>query len=184
MLPLAIRQMTRLTELNVSDNRLLVLPPAVAEMYELRELKLDHNKLRSVPPTIKVLAAERERTQCGEIERMDADFGSTTLQNLTNLTKLSLIDNLIEVLPDDVGEMMWLEELSVIGNNLKLVPWPYGKMKALEKLEVYDVASAAAAASASASLPVPDSAPVVIRWTTTPSYEFLRPPLFSRVPLP
>ncbi len=32
-------------ELNLADNRILVIPPAIGEMWQLQELKLDHNKV-------------------------------------------------------------------------------------------------------------------------------------------
>ncbi len=48
----------------------------------LKELNLDHNKIRALPPEIKLL---------------------------TNLTKLSAVDNLLTDLPEEIGDMHWLE---------------------------------------------------------------------------
>ena len=35
----------QVVELNLADNRILVIPPAIGEMWQLQELKLDHNKV-------------------------------------------------------------------------------------------------------------------------------------------
>ena len=43
---LLVLQFPQVVELNLADNRILVIPPAIGEMWQLQELKLDHNKVR------------------------------------------------------------------------------------------------------------------------------------------
>ena len=38
-------RLMQVVELNLADNRILVIPPAIGEMWQLQELKLDHNKV-------------------------------------------------------------------------------------------------------------------------------------------
>lgn len=148
-----ISQLSDLTRLALSDNRIEELTPAIGSLKSLTWLDLTRNRLRSLP---KEIAKLRNLTGLGlsenEFEEIPAGiyrlfclkkFGcfanrltiiSPQIKNLINLIKMDLSNNDISELPDEICELKCLSWLNLSNNRLKKLPSKLHKLINLEEL--------------------------------------------------
>ncbi|MBS3903918.1 MAG: hypothetical protein KGZ39_01160 [Simkania sp.] len=94
-------ELTQLTDLDVSGNRLEELPEEIVELSRLTTLKAYSNQLRSLPKDI------------GKLQKLDAlDISENNLLELpvgigelVNLTSLDLSENPLQGLPTTIGDL-------------------------------------------------------------------------------
>ncbi|XP_077237038.1 plant intracellular Ras-group-related LRR protein 5-like [Tasmannia lanceolata] len=132
-LPSTINSLKCLTKLDVHSNQLINLPDSFAELYTLVDLDLHGNQLRSLPTTFGNLT-----------NLVNLDLSSNqlsilpeTLGNLTSLKRLNVETNEIEELPHTIGSCSLLTELILDFNQLKALPEAIGKLECLEILTMH-----------------------------------------------
>ena len=87
--------LTKLIDLDLSENCLVELPASIAHLSQLETLTLDCNQLDLLP---------------------------NALCHLTRLRMLSLLDNGLKQLPEQIGQLSELEVLMVESNELTTLP--------------------------------------------------------------
>ncbi len=108
-LPPEIGKLTRLKELNLTNNSLASLPEELFLLHNLESLCLNNNKITSIP---------------------------TGIKNLRKLKKLYLRSNLIETIPIEVTELADLNLLDIGHNKLSLLPPEIDKLSNLKYLNL------------------------------------------------
>ncbi|GLJ40867.1 hypothetical protein SUGI_0845420 [Cryptomeria japonica] len=155
-LPDSIGKLTSLVQLNLSENRIVILPSAIGGLTRLTKLDLHSNQLHSLPDSIGELSSLTELDLRGNrLTKLPATIGNiSTLVNLdvssnhlsslpesigqlTNLKILSIGNNEIEELPYTIGQCTALVELRADFNNLKALPEAVGKLVSLEVLTLH-----------------------------------------------
>lgn len=92
--PLAICNISTLTELYMSGNNLRAVPAAVGEMHNLKTLLLDGNRLQSLPPELSSL---QQLNYLGLLFNEFVDIPAV-LQNLISVEKLCMAGNCLDTL--------------------------------------------------------------------------------------
>jgi GTPase SAR1 family protein len=110
-MPGEVAQLTSLTVLDLSANRLRALPPEIAQLTSLRTLTLAGNQLSLLPPEI---------------------------SQLTNLTALDLSGNELATLPSEIGRLRNLQRLWLNGNRLTGLPPEISQLPRLQELRLAD----------------------------------------------
>ncbi|CAN1200043.1 Plant intracellular Ras-group-related LRR protein 5 [Linum perenne] len=132
-LPLAISNLKAVTKLDLHSNQLVNLPDSFGELTSLTDLDLHANNLRSLPASI------------GNLKNMvNLDLSSNhftclpdTVGDLTKLKTLNAETNELEELPYTIGNCCSLTELRLDFNNLKGLPEAVGKLECLEILTLH-----------------------------------------------
>ncbi|KAL7097177.1 hypothetical protein ACP275_10G127100 [Erythranthe tilingii] len=114
-LPLSLGKLTTLSELYLSENRIMALPPSIGSLITLTKLDIRSNQIINLPPSF------------GELQNLtDLDLSANLLKslpesfaNLTNLINLDLSTNRFSKLPGAVGYLISLQRLNVETNNLE-----------------------------------------------------------------
>jgi Leucine-rich repeat (LRR) protein len=106
-------KMKKLTSLNLSNNKLVVVPESIGALKKLEMLSFGHNKLTSLPAAI---------------------------GNLKKLRHLYIDNNRLVALPKEIGNLKSLEML-VMDNNptLTKLPKEFAKLKKLTNLRLHNV---------------------------------------------
>ncbi|XP_077332376.1 malignant fibrous histiocytoma-amplified sequence 1 [Lithobates pipiens] len=112
--PSAVYELGRLTELDMSHNRLGCLTEAVGLLSQLKKLCLSHNKLQTLPRQIGSLM---------HLEELDVSFNRIsqlpdTMQGLPRLRVLDLDHNDLCSFPQQLLHLPALEELDFSGNKM------------------------------------------------------------------
>nr|MDZ8043657.1 COR domain-containing protein [Nostoc sp. DedQUE02] len=114
----AIANLTNLTELVLSDNRITQIPEEIANLTNLTHLYLSHNKITQIPEAI---------TKLTNLTELDLSYNQITqipeaIANLTNLTQLYLNSNQIIQIPEGIESLPKLEKLDLRRNPLPISP--------------------------------------------------------------
>ncbi|GLT34710.1 hypothetical protein SLA2020_092110 [Shorea laevis] len=132
-LPGSIGDLKALTKLNLHSNQLFNLPDSFGELVNLMELDLHANLLRSLPASF-----------CNLTNLLNLDLSSNqftqlpeTIGNLTSLRILIAETNDLEELPYRIGNCSSLVELRLDFNQLKALPEAIGKLGCLEILTAH-----------------------------------------------
>ncbi len=104
-----IGQLTKLTILHLTCNRLQVLPMSLFKLRNLTVLNLTFNRITFIPPEI---------------------------EQLSNLKELHLSYNELKTIPPEVGNLEYLRDLSINNNYIEIVPKEIGKLKKLRILKL------------------------------------------------
>ncbi len=116
-LPEEIGFLSNLTSLNVGENQLEELPPSFENLTNLIELNIYGNKFNTLPKHIYQM--KKLRSICISKNQL-SDISQ--LVTLTELTTLSLGDNLVETVPEDIGKLTKLTHLCLSNNKIKKLP--------------------------------------------------------------
>ncbi|KAG0456981.1 hypothetical protein HPP92_021817 [Vanilla planifolia] len=132
-LPATIGDLRYLNKLDIHSNQLINLPDSIGELSNLIDLDLHGNRLQSLPASIGNLK---------NLENLDLSSNQLsilpeTLGNLANLRRLILETNEIEELPFTIGLCTCLTELRLDFNQLKALPEAIGKLENLEILTLH-----------------------------------------------
>ncbi|RDX89220.1 Plant intracellular Ras-group-related LRR protein 5 [Mucuna pruriens] len=132
-LPTTIGGLKALTKLDLHSNQLINLPHSFGELINLIDLDLHANRLRSLPATF------------GNLRNLiDLDLSSNgftdlpeIIGNLNSLKRLIVETNELEELPHTIGNCSSLSVLKLDFNQLKALPEAIGKLEWLEILTLH-----------------------------------------------
>ncbi|TYH81548.1 hypothetical protein ES332_D03G208600v1 [Gossypium tomentosum] len=126
-LPVSIGKLNSVTELDLSENRIMALPPSIDGLQALTKLDLHSNQLINLPDGIGELVNLLELDlHANRLSSLPASFG-----NLKNLMNLDLSSNNFTHLPDTIGNLTSLKRLIVETNELEELPYTIGNCSSL-----------------------------------------------------
>ncbi|MFQ6657106.1 hypothetical protein Gotur_026917 [Gossypium turneri] len=126
-LPVSIGKLNSVTELDLSENRIMALPPSIDGLQALTKLDLHSNQLINLPDGIGELVNLLELDlHANRLRSLPASFG-----NLKNLMNLDLSSNNFTHLPDTIGNLTSLKRLIVETNELEELPYTIGNCSSL-----------------------------------------------------
>lgn len=120
-LPIEMTQLSKLRTFNVNNNNIKNLSQFMVKLFKnsrrLRYLRINDNKLSNLPDTICGLTClQHLEAQNNELVSLPKNFGE-----LKHIVKLFLNDNKITKMPD-VLKMPFLEELTICDNKINHIP--------------------------------------------------------------
>ncbi|XP_042494943.1 plant intracellular Ras-group-related LRR protein 5-like [Macadamia integrifolia] len=131
-LPVSIGKLLVITELNLSENRIMALPSSFGGLKALTKLDIHSNQLINLPESFGELVNLTELDLHGNrLRSLPASFG-----NLTNLIVLDLSSNNLTVLPPTLGNLTHLKRLNVETNELEELPYTIGSCSSLVELRL------------------------------------------------
>jgi len=128
-IPKEIGNLSNLTELYLSYNKIKELPKEIGNLRNLTNLNLGWNQIKELPKEIGNLTELDLRHN--QIQEIPKEIG-----NLSNLTKLSLYNNQIKELPKEIGNLSNLTKLYLWSNQIKELPKEIGNLSNLTKLNL------------------------------------------------
>ncbi|KAF8032650.1 hypothetical protein BT93_D1541 [Corymbia citriodora subsp. variegata] len=132
-LPSSIGDLRALTKLSIQSNQLINLPESFCELINLQDLDLQANRLRTLPPSFGNLSSlVNLNLSSNELTRLPDSLG-----NLDSLQILNVETNELEELPYTIGSCLSLVELRLDFNQLRALPEAAGKIKSLEVLTLH-----------------------------------------------
>ena len=123
--------LSSLTELDFSLNRINVLPEYLFKLKALKTLNCSRNGIASLPGKIKLLTA-LENLDCSSNKLDSLPFRG---ESMNNLKKLNCSMNLLRNLPKDVKKLVNLEVLDCSHNRITTLPKTLGKLLRLKELD-------------------------------------------------
>ncbi|KAL8268481.1 hypothetical protein R6Q59_002279 [Mikania micrantha] len=135
-LPSSIGNLHNLVSLNIHGyRRLKILPSSICSLQHLRTLELQHTSIKELPYFIGQLECLKKLDLSGShLERLPGSI--CKLKHLKNLILYQC--ELLEMLPDDVGQLESLEELNLAYcSRLRDIPSNICKLKLLKDLKLY-----------------------------------------------
>ncbi|KAG8372636.1 hypothetical protein BUALT_Bualt12G0087300 [Buddleja alternifolia] len=155
-LPLSLGKLSTLTELYLSENRLMALPTFIANLNNLTKLEIRGNQLINLPSSFGELYNLTNLDLSGNmLKSLPDSFGKlknlinldlstnrfltlpSTIGSLISLQRLNLEYNDLEELPHTIGSCTSLQELRLDFNNLRALPEAIGKLEYLEVLTLH-----------------------------------------------
>ncbi|GMH92770.1 hypothetical protein TL16_g12446 [Triparma laevis f. inornata] len=150
--PLPLYDMTHLTSIDLSENRLTELPPEIGQLVNLKELNLSFNVLKSLPEEIGQ-EVERDRVsgsvfisqfaQGGllQLEKLNISNNKVvhiphTFARLENLNEFEFDNNLIEGLSPGFSRWRMVTSFSPHQNRISTVPHELCSIVSLTELNV------------------------------------------------
>ncbi|XVE65273.1 hypothetical protein DITRI_Ditri07aG0167800 [Diplodiscus trichospermus] len=131
-LPVSIGKLKYVTELDLSENRIMALPPTIGGLKALRKLDLHSNQLINLPDSVGELINLMELDlHSNRLRSLPASFG-----NLTSLMNLDLSSNEFTHLPETIGNLTSLKRLNVETNELEELPHTIGNCSSLLELRL------------------------------------------------
>ncbi|KAI3443971.1 hypothetical protein Pfo_000636 [Paulownia fortunei] len=131
-LPLSLGKLSTISELYLSENRIMALPNSIGSLKTLMKLDVHANQLINLPNSF------------GELQNLtDLDLSANLLKslpdsfgNLKNLINLDLSSNRFSNLPSTVGNLCSLQRLNVETNDLEELPHTIGLCSSLLELRL------------------------------------------------
>ncbi|KAK1261818.1 hypothetical protein QJS04_geneDACA008791 [Acorus gramineus] len=131
-LPLSLGKLSAITELNLSENRIMALPSTINGLRSLTKLDIHSNQLINLPDSFGELSYLIDLDLRGNrLKTLPSSFG-----NLTSLAKLDLSSNRFSMLPDSLGKLTNLKYLNVETNELEEIPHSIGSCRSLMELRL------------------------------------------------
>ncbi|XP_057419769.1 plant intracellular Ras-group-related LRR protein 5-like [Lotus japonicus] len=131
-LPVSIGKLSDVTEVNLSENRLMALPATIGGLKALTKLDLHSNQLINLPQSFGELINLVELDlHANRLKSLPTTFG-----NLTNLTDLDLSSNAFTQLPETIGSLSSLKRFIVETNELEELPYTIGNCSSLSVLKL------------------------------------------------
>ncbi|KAI3804531.1 hypothetical protein L1987_26144 [Smallanthus sonchifolius] len=131
-LPVTIGKLSNITELNLSDNRIMALPSSITNLTPLTKLDVHSNQLTNLPDSFGQL-----------VNLLDLDLHANRLKSLpesfahlSNLANLDLSSNHFTHLPDFIGNLTSMQILIVETNDLEELPYTIGSCSSLVALKI------------------------------------------------
>lgn len=132
-LPHELGYMNALVRLSFGSNQVMSLPPTFAHLTNLTKLHADFNKIGAFPQHLPKSLTSIDLSNnliCGEVP------SPNVIKTLTELRKLKLSGNYINIIPTEIGDLTKLEVFTVATNELLTLPSSLGKCTALRILEL------------------------------------------------
>ncbi|RZB57035.1 Plant intracellular Ras-group-related LRR protein 5 isoform B [Glycine soja] len=131
-LPVSIGKLSDVTEMDLSENRLMALPTTIVGLKALTKLDLHSNQLINLPHSFgELINLVDLDLHANKLKSLPATFG-----NLTNLTDLDLSSNGFTDLPETIGNLSSLKRLNVETNELEELPYTIGNCSSLSVLKL------------------------------------------------
>ncbi|KAF9623640.1 hypothetical protein IFM89_003647 [Coptis chinensis] len=131
-LPVSLGKLSGITELNISDNRIMALPTTIGSLKALTKFDAHSNQLINLPDSFGELTNLVDLDlHNNRLKSLPASFG-----NLINLMNLDLSSNYFTLLPETLGSLISLKTLSVETNELEELPYTIGSCSALVELRL------------------------------------------------
>ncbi|KAL8089017.1 plant intracellular Ras-group-related LRR protein 5-like [Apium graveolens] len=131
-LPVSLGKLTQVVELNLSNNKLMVLPTSISGLTALRKLDVHANQLMNLPDSFGELSNLSDLDlHANKLKTLPISFG-----NLKNLVSFDLSSNHFSTLPDIIGNLTSLEILNVETNELAELPYTIGSCTSLVELRL------------------------------------------------
>nr|AMM42832.1 LRR-RLK [Vernicia fordii] len=131
-LPLSIGKLSLVTELDLSENRIMALPTTIGSLKALTKLDVHSNQLINLPDSFGELIGLTDLDlHANRLKSLPSSFG-----NLTNLISLDLSSNQFTHLPETIGELIRLKMLNVETNELEEIPYTIGNCWSLMELRL------------------------------------------------
>ncbi|KAJ0988125.1 hypothetical protein J5N97_006481 [Dioscorea zingiberensis] len=129
-LPDSIGKLTSLINLDLSENRILVLPRTIGTLSSLTKLDLCSNRLAELPDSFgDLLCLQYLGVRGNQLTTLPSSFG-----RLANLVELDLSSNRLSILSDAIGKLSSLKKLNVESNDLEELPYTIGNCASLVEL--------------------------------------------------
>ncbi|CAI9290936.1 unnamed protein product [Lactuca saligna] len=132
-LPVSLGKLSNITELNLSDNKIMALPQSITNLTSLTRLDVHSNQLINLPDSFG-----------GLVNLLDLDLHANRLKSLPEsfgeLNSLQILiaeTNDLEELPYTIGSCSSLVVLKLDFNQLKGLPEAIGKLECLEILSLH-----------------------------------------------
>ncbi|KAI7743017.1 hypothetical protein M8C21_032682 [Ambrosia artemisiifolia] len=131
-LPVTIGKLSNITELNLSDNKLMALPTSIANLTALTKLDVHSNQLINLPESFGQLVNLLDLDlHANRLKSLPESFG-----NLSNLVNFDLSSNHFTHLPDLIGNLTSMQILIVETNDLEELPYTIGSCSSLVALKL------------------------------------------------
>ncbi|XP_047941507.1 plant intracellular Ras-group-related LRR protein 5-like [Salvia hispanica] len=131
-LPFTLGKLSTLSELNISENRIMALPNSIATLKTLTKLDVHGNQLINLPCLFGEMHSLTDLDLSGNLLKSLPDsFG-----NLKLLINLDLSLNRFSKLPTIVGDLCSLQKLNVETNDLEELPYTIGSCSSLVELRL------------------------------------------------
>ncbi|CAA3027356.1 plant intracellular Ras-group-related LRR 5-like [Olea europaea subsp. europaea] len=131
-LPLSLGKLSTVTELNLSENRIMALPNTIGDLKSLKKFYIAANQLINLPDSFGELHNLTDLNLCANmLKSLPKTFG-----NLKNLINLDLSSNKFVKLPNIVGDLSFLQRLNMQLNDLEELPHTIGSCSSLLELRL------------------------------------------------
>ncbi|XP_076278616.1 leucine-rich repeat-containing protein 40 isoform X1 [Lasioglossum baleicum] len=154
-LPVGMGYLVRLIVLDISHNKLKELPRDLTSMRDLRKLDASHNELEGLPPLSELRMLEKLMLQMNKLTTIPDLSGCTLLETLhladNNITEidmsclegvgrlktLTLGNNKIDQIPEEIIKLVSLEIFDLSHNNLTTISSYVGILPNLKQFTIY-----------------------------------------------
>ncbi|KAI6702388.1 hypothetical protein NL676_011524 [Syzygium grande] len=131
-LPMSLGKLSEVTELDISENRIMALPSSIGDLRALTKLSIHSNQLINLPESFgELINIQDLDLQANRLRSLPASFG-----NLSSLINLNLSSNELTRLPDSLGNLVSLQKLNVETNELEELPYTIGSCSSLIELRL------------------------------------------------
>lgn len=131
-LPLSIGKLSDVTQIDLSENRIMALPTTIIGLKALTKLDLHSNQLINLPNSFGELINLIELDlHANRLKSLPDSFG-----NLTNLADLDLSSNDFKQLPESIGSLISLKRLNAETNEIEELPFTIGNCSSLSVLKL------------------------------------------------
>ncbi|KAK9266908.1 hypothetical protein L1049_027167 [Liquidambar formosana] len=131
-LPLSIGKLSDVTELNLSENRIMALPTTIGSLKALTKFDIHSNQIINLPDSFGELINLTDLDlRANMLKSLPANFG-----NLRKLVNLDLSSNQFTQLPQLIGSLIRLKRLNAETNNLEEIPYTIGSCTSLVELRL------------------------------------------------
>ena len=123
--------LSHLKILNLSYNKIPNLDTSISSLKHLTDLILSSNQIDEIPADIflSLKYLSHFDIHSNRLRSVPASVGTATA-----LKRLNLAINIIEELPNEIGDLTYLQWLNMNDNKLKVLPPSIGKLKSLNKI--------------------------------------------------
>ena len=123
---------SRITALDLQDNRLYDFPSSLYQQVQLKVLLLRGNPMRYLPRYIEKLSNLRAlNLSMTELRVLRSEIGK-----LEHLEQLDLSSNQLTKIPPEIGKLIALKRLNLFSNTIDQLPPEIGNLKDLESLDL------------------------------------------------
>ncbi|XP_071800263.1 leucine-rich repeat-containing protein 40-like [Asterias amurensis] len=152
-LPYTIGQLGKLKTMNISENQITLLPSTMGLLKAVRILEASNNKLPEIPTEVgdmksleqlylqhNVLTALPLLRACISLKELHAGnnrivvLSPDHLEHLTTVNVMSMRDNKLNEIPDEIINVRSLQRLDLTNNNISSLPNKLGTLTSLKSL--------------------------------------------------
>ncbi len=127
-----IRQLSRLTSLDLSNNKIMQIPRTITQLSNLNSLYLNSNQITQIPEEIGQLSNLNSLyLNSNQIRQIPEEIGQ-----LSNLNSLYLNSNQITQIPEEIGQLSNLNSLYLNSNQITQIPKGIGQLFNLNSLDL------------------------------------------------